>query len=1566
MRAPSNVRDFALAAVLVAAVAAIQAAGPVVPGSHAYGAGANAMGELGDGTTVAKSSPTAVAGNVSFTMIDGGSQSSIGIDVNGDVYTWGRNSSLQLGYASTGEHRPRLVPGDHRGSVVSASIAGDHAVIAVQDGSVVTWGNNTQGQLGRNGTAAPATVPALANITQVSAGHAFTLARDSSGNVYGWGINNSSQLGIAGTAATPRQITGLPPIQAVAAGGLHALALADDGTVWAWGANHLLQAGQAEGNTVAAPAMVAGLSGVVAIAAGFGQSLALKSDGTVWAWGRGPELGARLPAMATSAQPVQVLFDDGGVDVPLTGVISIAAGGGFAIALRGDGRWVGWGFNGVGQLGLGTTTQQYDVATLAPAAPTPILRIGAGESHAFMLAPGTVITGSFTAPETTTCSGNVSATLALDGYSLTGVGKADVMLVLDESGSTSAAEFTSLKTFAKNFVNALDIGPSATRVGVVMFSTDARLILAPSDDRATIIAAITGVVQAAGFTCIGCGLNEADATLDGNARSGASRFVVVVTDGINNRSDTASNPAAHLAAAITNAQADNTVISVGIGTGVDVDELEDIASDISGVETAFLTPDFNSLDQLITNLTASITTPGATTVTVELDFGSAWHPLAATSTSPGSAVAILLDRVAWTLPAIDHAGAQLALTLKPARGGIVSGFVSVTYQDAEGQFAVISNATVSVSGCAAVIRLTPESSSGPVGTPHTVKAQLLDDFNNPISGVQLRFDVMSGPAFGALGTVSTNASGEATKSYVSPNVGTDVIEASLASDATFRSNSVTREWVPPNTPPTARAGADQTVDLEGSPQIDVTLDGSATTDDGRRQPLTYSWTSNTGVSAAGVSASVTLGRGTHVFTLSVFDGDHTRTDTVNIMVTDPSAPAVTADVAGTPGTAGWYISDVSVSWTLSDPESGISSSTGCAPTAITTDTAEQTLTCTAVNGAGAESTVPITVKRDARPPTIAAMPDIESIATSANGSHVSFMVPVSDATSGLQTEQAFCTPPAGSEFPLGSTVVICTIADRAGHESTTSFEVSVADPTPPDIVPQASGPEGTPGWHLGEVTLTWDVLDPQTGIASSSGCGPVTISGDTPGVEVSCTATNGAGASTTITKTIRLDATPPAISTPADMTAEATGPSGAAVGYPAATATDATSGLSGIVSCAPPSGHTFQVGETSVLCSAADVAGNSASKNFTITVADATPPTIEPLANIEVIGTEAVGKAVSWSVDATDSVSSVSVSCSPAAGSTFPYGSTPVLCTATDAAGNSATAGFAVIVSDVSPPEIAAAVSGTVGGGGWYTSAVQVSWTVTDPQTPATGCDATTIAFDTAGQAVTCTATSAGGSASQSVTIKRDATGPVLTTSGPLSAEATSASGAVVNYAAASATDALSGPAGAPSCAPLSGSLFPLGANIVTCTGADVAGNISSASFTITVSEQGEPGRMHGAGQVTAGADKVVFNFSVVESASGAEQGRVDVKVKQGKKADDRFEAKSVTNVRFSALGTVVFSGAGTWDRQSGYTYVATASDRGEPGKNDTFTIEVRASNGSVIFNGGGTLAAGNVKSMKK
>ena len=231
-------------------------------------------------------------------------------------------------------------------------------------GGVMAWGISLYGEIG-DGKAPVAgggnyslCVPVLGlmDATAVSAGGSHSLALTADGMVWSWGCNIAAQLG-DGTKinrAVPAQVVDLNDVVAISAGNMHNLAVKGDGTVWAWGANLDGELGQEvirKENTADLrpnPVQVPGLTGMVAVAAGQGFSLALKSDGTVWAWGRNfnGELGGGnydSKEGVANPKPAQVKG--------LANISAVAAGSEHALALTSDGAVWSWGSNSRGPLG---------------------------------------------------------------------------------------------------------------------------------------------------------------------------------------------------------------------------------------------------------------------------------------------------------------------------------------------------------------------------------------------------------------------------------------------------------------------------------------------------------------------------------------------------------------------------------------------------------------------------------------------------------------------------------------------------------------------------------------------------------------------------------------------------------------------------------------------------------------------------------------------------------------------------------------------------------------------------------------------------------------------------------------------------------------------------------------------------------------------------------------------------------------------------------------------------------------------------------------------------------------
>ena len=174
-------------------------------------------------------------------------------------------------------------------------------------------------------------------------------------------------------------------------------------------------------------------------------------------------------------------------------------------------------------------------------------------------------------------------------------------------------------------------------------------------------------------------------------------------------------------------------------------------------------------------------------------------------------------------------------------------------------------------------------------------------------------------------------------------------------------------------------------------------------------------------------------------------------------------------------------------------------------------------------------------------------------------------------------------------------------------------------------------------------------------------------------------------ATETFTVTVAADTTPPLITPPDDVTAEATGPSGAVVTFTPPPASDLVD-PSPTVTTDHASGETFPLGDTVVTVTATDASGNKATATFTVHVVDTTKPDIIVPADMNVPQDSPAGAVVTFAVSANDLVDGPMVpTSSKVSGSTFPLGTTEVTVTATDAHLNSATETFNVTVGPNTP-----------------------------------------------------------------------------------------------------------------------------------------------------------------------------------------------------------------------------------------------------------------------------------------
>ena len=205
--------------------------------------------------------------------------------------------------------------------------------------------------------------------------------------------------------------------------------------------------------------------------------------------------------------------------------------------------------------------------------------------------------------------------------------------------------------------------------------------------------------------------------------------------------------------------------------------------------------------------------------------------------------------------------------------------------------------------------------------------------------------------------------------------------------------------------------------------------------------------------------------------------------------TDSTPPTITPSITGTLGSGGWYVSNVGVSWTVTDADTAITSSTGCGAESVTTDTTGITLTCSATSTGGTAS-ASVTIRRDVTAPAI-------TVSATAGGNpyspgtwtnnDVTVTWSCSDNTSGVASYSSPVTVSAegGGQSASGS------CSDAAGHVSGVAFSGINIDKTAPAItgMPATGTCSMWPPNHKMITVATVSTTD------SGSGAGSFTVAG---------------------------------------------------------------------------------------------------------------------------------------------------------------------------------------------------------------------------------------------------------------------------------------------------------------------------------------------------------------------------------------------------------------------------------------------------------------------------------------
>lgn len=687
-------------------------------------------------------------------------------------------------------------------------------------------------------------------------------------------------------------------------------------------------------------------------------------------------------------------------------------------------------------------------------------------------------------------------------------------------------------------------------------------------------------------------------------------------------------------------------------------------------------------------------------------------------------------------------------------------------------------------------------------------------------------------------------------------VGVTTVTASASDAAANTSTETFTVTVLDDEVPVVTVPSNITVDTDtGSATAVVTYSASAIDNvDGAIVPILNSGPSSgasfpIGVTTVSYRATDSAGNtGTASFTVTVADTE------------DPTSTSIPSNItqSADPGSSTAVVTYVTP--TFSDNSGNVTvMRTGGLASGEPFPVGATTITYEATDASGNTEIVSFTVTVTDNEPPVVTVPANIMIGTdpSNDSAVVTYIVSASDNTDGSLSPSLISGLVSGAAFPIGSTTVAYSARDLAGNAATGSFTVTVIDDEAPVVtVPGNITITTDPGSASATVNYTIAANDNVDGALT-----PALTSGLTSGAHfplgtttVTYQAIDAAGNTGEATFTVTVqDGEAPIVSVPANISVNTDPGSASAVVTYAVSGFDNTDGiLTPIRTAGLASGAAFPIGTTIMTYEATDLAGNTTSESFTVTVSDAERPVITSPANITVTTDSGTNTAVvTYPISATDNVDgsiTPTLTAGLASGTAFPVGITTVTYQAIDSAGNTSTVTFTVTVTDNEAPTVVSVPNSITQDTdpGSDTSVVTYATPVFADNVGITsvarsnGLDSGA-AFPVGTTTVTHIATDADGNSVEAIftvtvvdveapTIVPPANISVSTDPGSSEAVVTFPLTATDNYGVATLTSS-----------PTTGSSFPLGATVVTITATDTFGNTSTSTFTVTVTDNENP-----------------------------------------------------------------------------------------------------------------------------
>lgn len=231
--------------------------------------------------------------NIKFKTTDATSYSSVALDEEGNIWTWGWNNyGCLLGNGDNNKNIEKQFAEKINTSVKFKAVsAGNlHCMALDEQGHIWTWGCNQYGQLGDESIEDNSSLKKIIENTrfkEISTNNDFCMALDEEGNIWTWGCNDYGQLGDETTEnnATPKKINCNTKFQKISAGNQYSTALDIDGNIWTWGRDINGELGDGNKTTRSIPQKINTSVKFKDLSTGANHSMALDEQSNLWTWG---------------------------------------------------------------------------------------------------------------------------------------------------------------------------------------------------------------------------------------------------------------------------------------------------------------------------------------------------------------------------------------------------------------------------------------------------------------------------------------------------------------------------------------------------------------------------------------------------------------------------------------------------------------------------------------------------------------------------------------------------------------------------------------------------------------------------------------------------------------------------------------------------------------------------------------------------------------------------------------------------------------------------------------------------------------------------------------------------------------------------------------------------------------------------------------------------------------------------------------------------------------------------------------------------------------------------------